>query len=84
MHKQFTCALININTLEETEIFSYEYASNNLELTNYYCSISYLNEYVYVAYANKEIATNQILLKIGKFLLNLDSGVPIPCTSYLI
>ena len=77
-------ALININTLEETEMFSYVSAHNNLELTNYYCSISYLNEYVYVAYVNKETATNQILLKIGRFLLNLDSGVPTPCTSYLI
>ena len=77
-------ALININTLNETEMFSYKTRYNNLELTNYYCSISYLNEYVYVAYVNKETATNQILLKIGRSLLNLDSGVPIPCTSYLI
>ena len=77
-------ALININTLEETEMFSYVSAYNNLELTNYYCSISYLNEYVYVAYANKEIDTNQIVLKIGRFKLQLDSGVPTPCTGYLI
>jgi hypothetical protein len=65
-------------------MFSYKTTYNNLELTNYYCSISYLDEYVYVAYANKEIATNQILLKIGRFLLNLDSGVPTFSTHYKI
>ena len=63
---------ININSLEETTIYPY----STVELTNYTCSLSYLEPYAYVAHITK-YSSKKLFLYAFKILLKLEITGPV-------